>query len=57
VALKVADRALREAGRLTPQGGQPLRALVIGTTVWTVTTAGLAAADLGSLAPQAWVAF
>jgi hypothetical protein len=57
VALKAGDRTLQETGRLTPHGGQLLRALVIGTTVWTVSTAGLAAMDLGSLAPQAWVAF
>jgi uncharacterized secreted protein with C-terminal beta-propeller domain len=57
VALKAGDRTLQEAGRLTAPQGQLLRALVIGTTVWTVSPAGLAAADLGSLAPQAFVAF
>jgi hypothetical protein len=58
VALKAGDRTLQEAGRLAAPQGQPLlRALVVGTTLWSVTTTGLAAADLSSLAPQAWLAF
>ncbi len=57
LALKVADRTLQKAGELTPRGGALLRSLVIGTTLWTVTTTGLAAADLGSLAPQAWLPY
>jgi uncharacterized secreted protein with C-terminal beta-propeller domain len=58
VALKAGDRSLQESGRLPAPQGQPLlRALVVGTTLWSVTGAGLAAADLSSLAPQAWLAF
>jgi uncharacterized secreted protein with C-terminal beta-propeller domain len=57
VALRVAGTGLTEAGRLTPPDGQLLRSLVVGTTLWTVSPAGLAAADLSSLAPQAWLAF
>jgi hypothetical protein len=57
VALKVTGTSVSEAGQLSQPGGQLLRALVIGTTLWTVSPAGLAAADLGSLAPQAWVRF
>jgi hypothetical protein len=56
LALTVADRTLTKAGDLT-QHGTLLRSLVIGTTLWTVTTSGLAAADLGSLAPQAWLPY
>jgi uncharacterized secreted protein with C-terminal beta-propeller domain len=57
VALRVAGTRLQEAGRLGHPQGQVLRALVIGTSVWTLSTAGLAANDLTSLAPQAWVGF
>jgi uncharacterized secreted protein with C-terminal beta-propeller domain len=57
VALRVAGSRLEQAGRLGYPQGQVLRALVIGTSVWTLSTAGLAANDLTSLAPQAWVGF
>jgi Beta propeller domain len=57
VALRVAGARLQEAGRLDHPQGQVLRALVIGTSLWTLSTAGLAANDLTSLAPQAWVGF
>jgi hypothetical protein len=56
LALTVADRTLSKAGDLTPHGTL-LRSLVIGTTLWTVTTSGLAAADLRSLVPQAWLPY
>ncbi len=57
LALRVSGSGLQQAGDLTPRGGALLRSLVIGTTLWTVSTGGLAAADLGSLAPQAWLPY
>jgi uncharacterized secreted protein with C-terminal beta-propeller domain len=57
VALRVTDRTVDRAGQLTPKSGQLTRSLVVGTTLWTVCTDGLAAADLTSLTPQFWLAF
>jgi uncharacterized secreted protein with C-terminal beta-propeller domain len=57
VALRVSDRAIARAGQLTPRSGQLTRSLVVGTTLWTVCTDGLAASDLTSLTPQAWIGF
>jgi uncharacterized secreted protein with C-terminal beta-propeller domain len=57
VALRVSDAAVARAGSLQPQSGQLVRALVVGTTLWTVSTDGLTAADLTSLATEAWIAF
>jgi hypothetical protein len=57
LALRVTGNALQKAGDLDPKGGALLRSLVVGTTLWTVTTGGLAAADLGSLTEQAWLPY
>jgi uncharacterized secreted protein with C-terminal beta-propeller domain len=57
VALRVSDRTVDRAGQLTPRSGQLTRSLVVGTTLWTVSTDGLAAADLTSLTPQFWLSF
>ena len=44
LALRVTGAALAKAGDL--RGRPLLRSLVVGTTLWTLTTAGLAASDL-----------
>jgi uncharacterized secreted protein with C-terminal beta-propeller domain len=44
LALRVTGTALVKAGDL--RGGALLRSLVVGTTLWTLTTGGLAASDL-----------
>jgi uncharacterized secreted protein with C-terminal beta-propeller domain len=46
LALRVTDTGLAKAGDLHPAGGMLLRSLVVGTTLWTLTPGGLAAADL-----------
>ena len=55
LALQVTNASVQPKGQLAAPAGQALRSLVIGTTVWTVSTTGLAAADVSSLAPQAWL--
>jgi uncharacterized secreted protein with C-terminal beta-propeller domain len=57
VALRVSDAVVAPAGSLQPQSGQLVRALVVGTTLWTVSTDGLTAADLTSLTTEAWIQF
>jgi len=57
VALRVSDAGVERAGQLTPRSGQLTRALVVGTTLWSVSTDGLTAADLATLTPQAWISF
>jgi hypothetical protein len=57
VALRVTDTTVARAGQLAPRSGQLVRALVVGTTVWTLSTDGLTAADLGTLATQTWIPF
>lgn len=57
VALRVTDATVARAGQLTPRSGQLVRALVTGTTLWTLSTDGLTAADLGTLTAQAWIPF
>ncbi len=57
VALRVTDATVGQAGRLTPESGQLVRALVIGTTLWTVSTDGLSVADLTTLTAEGWLPF
>jgi hypothetical protein len=57
VALRVTDRTVDRAGQLSPKSGRLTRSLVVGTTLWTVSTDGLTAADLTSLTPQVWISF
>jgi len=57
VALRVTDRTVDRAGQLTPRSGRLTRSLVVGTTLWTVCTDGLAAADLTSLTNEFWLSF
>jgi hypothetical protein len=57
VALRVTDRTVTRTGQIPPRSGQLTRSLVVGTTLWTLATDGLAAADLTSLTPLAWLPF
>ena len=57
VALRVTDVAVAQAGQLTPRSGQLTRSLVVGATLWTLSTEGLAASDLTSLDAQLWIGF
>jgi uncharacterized secreted protein with C-terminal beta-propeller domain len=57
VALRVTDVAVARAGQLAPRSGELTRSLVVGTTLWTLSTEGLAASDLTSLDGQLWIGF
>ena len=64
LVLRVDGGGFTELGLVThptPAGwehtGQIRRSLVIGDTLWTVSTAGLQANALSTLAPLAWIAF
>ncbi len=57
VALHVTGSAIAPLGTVSHQNEQIVRSLVIDRTLWTVSTTGLAAYAVDSLAAQAWLAF
>lgn len=63
LVLKVADSGIDLSGTITlpatsPSSGQGiLRAIMIGHSVWTVSTDGLLVSDASTLAEQAWIAY
>jgi hypothetical protein len=67
LVLRVEDSAISEAGFITQPGtasttgypGYPPieRSLIIGQTLWTISTDGATASDLTTLRTQGWVAF
>ena len=67
LVLRVQDSAISEAGFITQPGtastagyaGSPAieRSLVIGQTLWTISTGGAMATDLNTLRTQGWTAF
>jgi uncharacterized secreted protein with C-terminal beta-propeller domain len=60
LVLSVADKAIAKTGVISHPGSKYVmieRSLVIGGTLWTLSTAGLQANDLATLAQQAWLPF
>jgi uncharacterized secreted protein with C-terminal beta-propeller domain len=57
VGFRVDRDGLPEVGRVRHEGAQIRRALVVGGRLLTVSGTGLLASDLGTLAPQTFVAF
>ena len=64
VVLRVGDASFTTLGTIThpatpayPGGGQILRSLIAGNTLWTLSDAGLKANDMATLAPLGWVPF
>ena len=64
IALHVGDHGFTELGTIThpatidsPAGGQILRSLIVGSTLWTLSDSGLKANDSATLTPLAWVPF
>ena len=64
LVLQVSDTGFTELGTIShpvtssyPGGAQILRSLVIGSSLWTLSDAGLKANDIATLSPLAWVPF
>jgi hypothetical protein len=64
LVLHVSDNEFTELGTIShpvtpdyPAGAQIIRSLVIDTTLWTLSDAGLKANDITTLSPLAWVPF
>jgi uncharacterized secreted protein with C-terminal beta-propeller domain len=58
LVLRVSDSAIGEVGFLSHPSYSPIRrSLIIDSTLWTVSDAGLMASDKSSLARLAWIAF
>ncbi len=60
LVLQVGQDGIKKVGTVgQPDGGQDVieRSLLIGGTLWTISTQGAQASDAGSLATQAWVPF
>lgn len=67
LVLRIGDSGISETGFITQpdtvnatgySGYPPIeRSLIIGPTLWTISTAGALASDLTTLRPQAWVPF
>jgi hypothetical protein len=57
VGVRVERDDLPEVGRISHDGAAVRRAVVIGDRLFTISDAGAQASDLGTLAPQAFVAF
>ena len=57
LALRVAGGTITPLHWPASHPAETLRALVVNGTVWTVTTRGLAANDLATLAPVSWLPF
>jgi uncharacterized secreted protein with C-terminal beta-propeller domain len=58
LVLRVSDSAIGEVGFVSHPSYSPIRrSLIIDSTLWTVSDAGLMASDKNSLARLAWIAF
>ena len=67
LVLRIGDSGITETGFITQPdaanatgypGYPPIeRSLIIGRTLWTISTAGAMASDLATLRAQAWVPF
>src|SRR5258706_11543316 len=58
LVLRVSGSAIGEVGFINHPSYSPIRrSLVIDSTLWTVSDAGLLASDKSSLARLAWIAF
>lgn len=55
LVLRIADDKVTDVGTIKHDYGSLDRALIIGDTIWTVSTEGLKASDAKTLATQAWV--
>jgi hypothetical protein len=61
--LRISDSGITETGYITQPatgyaGYTPIeRALIIGRTLWTISTAGAMASDLTTLHQQTWIPF